>query len=257
MKKSDLVKIIREIVRQEIKKELPTALAHLFANMAGDNRPAVHSMNMVRYIDTPKPQLRGQEVQHEPSQEEVPEIAEELEQTALLREQLRDIFSEGEPVRRATAPQQRPQTQYAPPLKKQFTKNPVLNDILNQTRPFNSQERKAMGVGGSGMSPSVMMAAASSGYAPQAQMTATTGPGQMMESEELRFLSKIPGMPGADAPFVTEAPAPSQMRAPVAMPDSGEISALDLKNHPALPENLRNVLTRDYRSLVRAMDKKK
>ena len=111
----------------------------------------------------------------------------------------------------------------------------------------------AMGVGGSGMSPSVMMAAASSGYAPQSQMVAPTGPGQMMESEELGFLSKIPGMPGADAPFVTAPPSRMAESAPV----SGEVSALDLKNHPALPENIRTVLTRDYRSLVRAMDKKK
>ena len=251
MKKSDLVKVIREIVKQEIKKELPNALAQMFASMAGGNRPAVHSINTVRYI--------GQNVPHTPSAEEMPqevpqELSEELEQTALLREQLRDIFSEGEaPTRRAGAPQRQQPQQYAPPPPKRFTKDPVLNDILNQTRPFNSQERMAMGVGGSGMSPSVMMAAASSGYAPQSQMVAPTGPGQMMESEELGFLSKIPGMPGADAPFVTAPPSRMAESAPV----SGEVSALDLKNHPALPENIRTVLTRDYRSLVRAMDKKK
>jgi len=244
MKKGDLIKIIREIVRQEIKKELPNALAQMFSSIADRNRPDTDITNTECHIDN-----------HSKTSEKSSELSEETERAALLREQLRDMFNdEGGSIKNVARPQIPPQ--YAPMPKKQFTKDPILNDVLNQTRPFNQNERMAMGVGG--MSPSVMMAADNSGYTSQTNnQIPMTGTGQLMDEKELGFLSKIPGMPGSDAPFVTEPLTQHKMQSSISIPDSGEVSALDLKNNPALPKNIRNILTRDYRSLVRAMDKKK
>ena len=112
------------------------------------------------------------------------------------------------------------------------------------------------------MSPAVAMAAASAGYAPVQQPSSApaTGVGELMDESELGFLNKIPGMPGADAPVISHIPTSGgQMiqegHAP--LEGLGEVSALDIKNHPALPDSIKGILNRDYRSLVKAMDKKK
>lgn len=237
MKKDDLVKVIRAIVKQEIKKELPTALAQVFSQMMGQSQqPQIHSINMVRNLKPSHPPV---------PQPELPEV----DETANLKAQLQEMFAGGVSIQRA-------QPQAAPPMRT-FTKDPVLNEVLNQTRGFNSSERMANRVGGmgAGMSPAVAMAA--SGYAPSGG--STTGAGEMMEGQELGFLQKIPGMPGADAPVVDHIPTSRGMvqegHAP--LEGLGAVSALDLKNHPALPDSIKGILTRDYRSLVRAMDKKK
>ena len=243
MKKEDLVKVIRAIVQQELKKELPKALAQVFQNLMGNQQPMIHSINTVRPVRQPLPRT--------PSAEESPD---EMDETLKLKQQLREMFSDGEPVRRAVTSQP-----VQPKPQKVYTKNPVLNEILNQTRPFNGQERMAMGVGGSGMSPAVMMA--SSGY--QSSAAATTGVGELMDGSELGFLKKVPGMPGADGPVLTELPAhvqtlrEGQEGGPAPLEGMVVDSALDLKNHPALPESIKGILNRDYRSLVRAMNKKK
>lgn len=242
MKKNDLIKVIREIVKQELKKELPNALAQVFAQMMGQAQPQIHSINTVRPVPKSEPP--------------VPQPEEPEDEMASLKSQLQEMFSGGTPVQRnAAAPQ-------APPQPKRFTNNPVLNEVLNQTRPFNGMERRANSVGGMGaaMSPAVAMAAG----AYTAPAAAATGAGEFMDSKELGFLNKIPGMPGADGPVLTELPAHARppLREGVeggAAPLEGMAidSALDLKNHPALPDSIKGILSRDYRSLVRAMDKKK
>ena len=245
MKKSDLIKVIREIVRQEIKKELPNALAQWFAlNVMGQpQQPQIHSINTVRNVPKSEPPV---------PQPEAPE-----DEMASLKSQLQEMFHGGTPVQRVA-----PQPQAAP-QQKRFTANPVLNEILNQTRGFNSNERMANRVGGMGsaMSPAVAMAA--SGYGGSAGPS-VTGAGQMMDGQDLGFLRNVPGMPGSDGPVLTELPAHAQsslregMEGGAAPLESlGAVSALDLKNHPALPDSIKGILNRDYRSLVRAMDKKK
>jgi hypothetical protein len=237
MKKDDLVKIIRAIVKQEIKKELPNALAQVFTQMMGQTQPQMHGLNVVRNVPKSEPPF---------PQPETPE-----DEIDSLKGQLQEMLSHGLPVR-AAAPQ-------SVPASKKFTNNPLLNEVLNQTRPFNGSERMANRVGGGGaMSQGVMMAA--HGYdAPQAS---TTGVGQLMDNDELSFLNNIPGMPGADVATVSQLPVANgrgfvgEGQAPLAaLPET--ISALDIRNHPALPSSIKSVLTRDYRSLVRAMDKKK
>lgn len=244
MKKNDLIRVIREIVRIELKKELPNALAQVFAQMMGQaQRPEIHSINMVRPVPKSEPP--------------VPQPEDPVDEMTSLKSQLQEMFSGGAPVQR-TVPQQQ-----AVPQQKKFTSNPVLNEILNQTRPFNGSERMANRVGGAvaaAMSPGVAMAAGA--YA--APSAAATGAGQMMESSELSFLNKIPGMPGADSPVLAELPTgraamlrEGQEGGPAPLESLGTLSALDLKNHPALPDSIKGILTRDYRSLVRAMDKGK
>lgn len=227
MKKDDFVKIIRAIVKQEIKKELPNALTQVFQSL------------MV------KSPVKTQE-KPEPNKQKEPENSEDnSDLNRNLKSQLKEILEHGEPVERI----QKPVPQ------KKYTDNPVINEILNQTSPFNSDARMAMranGGGGVAMSPAVAIAAR--GYS--TTQNATTGVGEMMDGEDLSFLKKIPGMPGADAPFVSELPTNKQpaFESPIV---GGQPSALDLKNHPALPDSIKGILNRDYRSLVRAMEKKK
>lgn len=243
MKKDDLVKVIRAIVKQELKKELPIALAQVFQNLMGQQPP------MASAFGKPKNYI-GQALPKPPSAKEMPdEQPDEFEQAALLKEQLREMFNGDTPVARVQA--------QPAPQPKRFTNNPLLNEVLNQTRPFNSDERMAMrvggGVGGTGVAPAVAMAAAS--FGPIAGPTSMPGVGQMMDSEELGFLNKIPGMPGSDQPMLANLPPGVQPA--MEAPSMGQPSALDFKHSDALPETLRNALSRDYRSLVQAMDKGK
>lgn len=237
MKKNDLIRVIREIVRQEIKKELPSALSQVFSNLMGKVQPPVPPKpNTIRPTEQP-PETQSTE--------------EEIDETAMLKAQLQEMFNGNASVKRVA--------QQVPAIK--FTSNPVLNEILNKTRPFNSSERMAMRAGGGlAMSPGVAMAAARLDASPG---PATTGVGEMMSSEELGFLNKIPTMPGSDVPVVSEIPTgrvqlrEGQEGGPAPLEALGEISALDVKNHPALSDSIKGILNRDYRSLVRAMNKKK
>ena len=246
MKKSDLIKLIREIVRQEIKKELPNALAQWFAlNVMGQSQ-----QSRVQSIDTTKNLSKNEQPVSQP---QIP--ADEVDKMASLKSQLQEMFNGGAPIQKATSQQTSPQ-------QKRFTSNPVLNEILNQTKPFNNSERMANRVGGGGaavMSPGVAMAAAQ--FTPAAS---TTGVGEMMSESDLEFMKNVPSMPGANDPVLTELPActapvlqEGQEGGPAPMEGMAIDSALDLKNHPALPDSIKNILSRDYRSLVRAMDKKK
>jgi len=205
MKKNDLIKVIREIVKQELKKELPNALAQVFSNLMGDQRPAVHSINTVRYINPPVNAV-GKQYPHTPSQVEIPdEVPTEIDEMSSLKSQLTEMFNNGTPVKRNAQPQA------SVPPAKQFTSNPVLNEVLNQTRPFNSSERMAMRAGGGAglaMSPAVAIAAA--GFQGSSPAQAVTGVGEMMPEEEVGFMRNIPTMPGANSPVLTELPVHAQ-----------------------------------------------
>ena len=236
MKKNDLVKVIREIVKQELKRELPNALAQCFSQLMGQpQQPEIHSINTVRRLPKSIPPVS------------VPE--DPVDEMTSLKSQLQEMFNGG-----GTAPVRRTAQQSTQQPVRQFTKDPILNEVLNQTRPFNGSERMANRVGG--MGGGVAMAAGN--YA--APAAAETGVGQLMDTSELSFLRNIPGMPGADTPFISEIPTgqvrDGQEGGGAPLESLGQVSALDLKNHPALPDSIKGILNRDYRSLVRAMDKK-
>lgn len=238
MKKDDLIKIIRAIVKQELKKELPTALTQVFTQMMGQAQSPSRPISTVKNTSKTEPSNF--------------QSTEQVDEVVNFKSQLREILNGEEGFIKKESPK--------PIQSKKFTNNSVLNEILNQTRPFNSNERMANRVGGGGvMSPGVMVAAA--GYE---SSVPTTGVGEMVPSEDLNFLKNVPVMPGADAPVINHIPISRSQpliegqeggSAPLEM--LGNVSALDLKNHPALPDNIKGILTRDYRSLVRAMDKKK
>ena len=63
---------------------------------------------------------------------------------------LTQVVEEVDPFEQANQVLQQERTQVQE--QRQFTKNPVLNDILNQTKPFSSAQRSGGQVGGSGAS---------------------------------------------------------------------------------------------------------
>lgn len=249
MKKTDLIKVIREIVRQELKKELPNALAQTFTKLMGQAQNHKININNNPNLNTIIS-----------AEEDIPvQSSNEMDEMESLKSQLSEMLNKGHaPTKRNQMPQQKQQFVQS----KQYTNNPVLNEVLNATRPFNSGERMAMRAGGGAMgmvSPGVAMAA--SRYS---SSDTSMGVGQMMEDSELNFMNNVPGMPGVNnGPMLTNLPTHAQ---PIHEGQEGGTaplngmaidSALDLKNHPSLPDNIKNILNRDYRSLVRAMDKKK
>jgi hypothetical protein len=213
----------------------------------GNAKPQIHGINVVRDVPASEPPFQ---------QPEKPKS--DLDEWKI---QLREMIDGNASVPQTAQP--RPQAQ--PPAKPLIqTKNPLLAEALNHTRPFNSQERFAMRAGGGGgmsmMSPAVAMAGAQFGGGSLPE----TGAGPLMEDSELSFLRNVPGMPGASGPVLSELPVghassirEGQEGGPAPMESLGEVSALDIKNHPDLPDSLKGILNRDYRSLVKAMDKKK
>lgn len=214
MKKSELTQltqIIEILVAKEVRKQLPGIIAETFQNMMG--------RSVVTEERQPTPQ---------PVHEEM-----EAEETT-LKQSLRELFA-GTPVMKTP--------QAGPRQPRQFTKDPVLNSILNQTRPFNGQEKMAMGGG-----PAVMMAMAQMPSGPSAM----TGVGEMMSEDEMpSFARNMPSMPGVN-PGVPLAELPTS-RAPVLqegqesthvpMESLGEVSALDVARAGVVPGAVGAALT--------------
>lgn len=204
MKKDDFIKVIRAIVKQEIKKELPIALAQVFQNLMTGNQIVSKTSSIPTSSPVSKEDIKDD-----------PEDAPEDDMTSLkgkLKEMLNNGSMQKQPQQ--TTPQTKKfshnpiineilnETAHSvrsqPPIKKQplingkkFSNNPILNEVLIQTTPFDDRERMANRVGG--VSPAVMMAAHS--YSPPQEPI--VGVGDMMSEEELGFLNKIPSMPGA------------------------------------------------------------
>lgn len=198
MKKEQLLTLVRQIVREEIQRELPNALAKVFKKlMVGKSNSE----------ENPSPKS----VQKEPEDN-------------FSTKSLKEMFESEEPLEE--------QIQQRPVIKK-FTSNPVLNEVLNQTTPFSGRDRFAMSANGGGMAAAMM---ASSQMGIDTSEYNETGIGQMMDESE------------------TSVPSAMPIRAET-LPEN--ISALDVKNHPGVPKSISKILNRDYRSLVKAMDKKK
>lgn len=205
MKKSELTHIIRAIVAEEVRKQLPQALSEVFSNMMG-TRGVVTERQAA-----PAPQVEPEE---EPSS---------------FKQSLSEMLNTGEP------PQQ-PAARPAPPAKRHYTKNATLNEILNQTSPFSGIARQQMG----GMSSAVAMAAAMSSIP-----TSTPNMGEIVD-EDSPSLRRMPTMQGANSPSVSAIPE--------VMVDQ-TVSALDVKH--IAPPAVKDALSRNYSSLMKAIDKKK
>lgn len=107
MKKSELTQltqIIEHLVSKEIRKQLPTVIAEVFQNMMANKTVVSENKEL------------------DPS---VKENIQEEEEHSDLKTSLRELFSGVTPVAKPQAA--------TPKQTRQYTKNPVLNQILNET----------------------------------------------------------------------------------------------------------------------------
>jgi hypothetical protein len=232
MKKSELsqiTQVIEIIVAKEVRKQLPAIIAETFQNMMGKS-----------VVTETRKQIVGK-----------PKIEEEIEEQDVdvqndqinLKTSLRELFA-GTPVM-----QPPPQTRQP----KQFTKDPVLNQILNETIP---DLRSREGLTG--------MAAFQGGYNPAAFAAAPMMP--MEDTPGPSFMKNVPSM-GGNVPQMHSPSIPigrpppliegqESTHAPLsALPDG--ISALDVVNHVAIAPTVTNALTRNYSQMLKLIDKKK
>jgi hypothetical protein len=193
MKKNELTHIIKEIVAEEIRRELPNAIAEVFQNFLGQKSVVNERVSP----PAPKP---------DPEDEEIS-----------LRSSLKEMFA-------GTRVMTPPQATAGP---KNFTKNPVLNEILNQTRPFSPQERTGMGGG-----MAALMAANQTG------MSVPMGTPMAMPSMA----------PVSQAQLLNDSHIPLSD-----LPQN--VSVMDVAQHA--PPVVAQALTRNYSQMMKLIDKKK
>lgn len=199
MKKSELTQltqIIEHLVAREVRKQLPTVISEMFQNMSG-NKPVI--------TEKKEPEER------EPIREEI----EKDDFKASLKELFAGVTPTGihvpEPNLDNPAPRQT----------RQYTKNPVLNQILNETTGDLRQREGMVGA-----------AAFQGGYSPMPTMA----PPVMVE--------------GQDGVRVGEGAAPLST-----LPQG--VSALDVARQVPLAAPVAQALTKNYSQLMKAIDKKK
>jgi hypothetical protein len=233
MKKSELTQItqiIELIVAREVRKQLPTIIAETFQNMMGksvvteNRRPAFVS---------------PQEIEPEPEREQ---LQEEVQNDQVdFKASLRELFAGTNVIP--------PQQQTRQP--RQFTKDPILNKILNETTP---DLRAREGLAG--------MAAFQGGYNPAAM--ASAAPMMPMEDgPEPAFMRNVPTMGGSrQMPQIPIGRPPvlaegqTSNHAPLSALPEG-VSALDVAKHGAAPAAVAGALTRNYSQMLKLIDKKK
>lgn len=240
MKKSELSQItqlIELIVAKEVRKQLPTIIAETFQNMMGN--PVVS--------ESQKPIAHP--LQKQSIEENIESEDDNQDEQVNLKASLRELFAG------TSVMQSQPQTRQP----RQFTKNPIFNQILNETVP---DLRAREGLAG--------IAAFQGGYNPAAvSMTAPMMP--MEEGPEPAFMRNVPsmGMP-RHAPSAAQMHAPSvpvgkppvlvegqeSSHAPLSALPEG-VSALDVARHGAAPATVTNALTRNYSQMLKLIDKKK
>lgn len=228
MKKSEftqLTQIIEHIVAKEIRKQLPTLIAETFQNMMG------------------KQQVVAEHRVAQPVKQRVVEqpVDDELDDQINLKQSLREMFagtSVMEPAKREP---------------KKFSKNPILNEILNNTAPISSRERM-MG-----------MAAPSGGYASAFAPMAT--PAMLDDGSdtgnEPSFMKNVP------MPNIGQNHAPIQPRSQPRLVEGQEsthapmdeipegISVLDVARQVPMDKAVTRALTRDYSQMMKLIDKKR
>jgi hypothetical protein len=160
-----------------------------------------------------------------------------------FRQSLKELFDET-PI--MSKPKQFP---------RKFTKDPILNEVLSQTRPFTPQERM-----GSPSGMAAMMAAAQAGVSlPGSAASIAMEP----MSEEPSFLKGVPdirNMIPSGAPVATSISQPELLNdnhVPLAELPEG-VSVMDMK--PAIAQaapSVAKALTRNYSETMKLIDKKR
>ena len=216
MKKSELTQltqIIEVLVTKEIRKQLPKLIGEVFQNMAGKSMITEH-------IQPVRREYVGKEV-------EAPSTPKDPHE---FRASLKELFAGSPLVTRAELEE----GIVPPPPRKtiQYAKDPVLNQILNETTPDLRQRERSIG-----------LAAFHGGYNPGAPpAAAVVGAGEMMPEAEMPAFAR--GMPNMPAIPQGQPPAPiSENHVPLAAIPEG-VSALDVARAgittPAVTEALTN-----------------
>jgi len=207
MKKSELTQltqIIEHLVAREVRKQLPSIIAETFQNMMG------------------KSVVTERIAEIQPIQEEV-ELQENKigEEPSDFKASLRELFA-GTPVMRTPAPPE----QVRQPRK--YAKDPILNQILNETKSDLRDRERLVGA-----------AAFQGGYSPSLNMV----PG---------FNPDVASIPISTPPPLIEGQVSNH--APMAALPEGT-SVLDLKQHA--PAAVKGALTRNYSQMMKLIDKKR
>ena len=202
MKKSELTQltqIVEHLVRREIKKQLPGLIAEVFQSMAGK-----------AVVNEAQPDVQ-------PIREQIEEPAPEQDE---FKASLKELFAGATPVSRARSPEEVAEER---PFK-QYTKNPVLNQILNETTSDLRSRERMMGA-----------AAFQGGYSPDMPSVVPTD---------------IPtGSPPVLAEGQTSTHAPLE-----ALPEG--LSALDVARQVPLAAPVAQALTKNYSAMMKLIDQK-
>lgn len=224
MKKSELTQltqIIEHLVAKEIRKQLPTIIAETFQNMMG--KPII--TEQIHPVQT---------IKEEKSKD--------------FKTSLKDLFA-GTPVIKS-------EDESGPKPIKQYTKDPKLNQILNETVSDLRDRERLVGA-----------AAFQGGYSPSLALVPGFNPSavsaQPMESgDEPSFSKNMPTMTGLPESIssipITKPPilveGQESTHAPMSMIPEG-VSVLDLKQHA--PAAVAGALTRNYSQMMKLIDKKR
>jgi len=234
MKKSELIQltqIIEQLVRKEIKKQLPGIIAETFQNMMGKPSQSIVEQN------TEKEHI-NEAVEHKSS--------ESLDDFKLS---MRELFAGASPVTK-----QKLETGELPSPKpmRQYTKNPVINQILNETTPDLRARERMVG-----------LAAYQGGYNPGIPSMASVGVGEMMPEAEIpAFARNMPSMPSKLPSIPISQPAVLQegqesTHVPLSAIPEG-ISALDIAKAGVAPPAVTEALTNyDHMRKVLAQSKRR
>lgn len=212
MKKQELkvlTEVIEHIVVREVRKQLPIIIAETFQSMVGK-----------RVVTEQKSAPHALQEQIEPNGATIGD------DPPNFKASLRELFA-GTTVMKTPLPENQPKQL------RQFTKNPILNQILNETTP-DLRQREGM----------VGMAAFQGGYSP-------TTPGITSESSEMT----IPNEP--DPSFVKNMPTlpTNTQRSRPQVFQEGVIAPTSI---PAgVPAAVKGALTRNYSQMMKLIDKKK
>jgi hypothetical protein len=217
MKKSELTQLtqlIEALVAKEVRKQLPVIIAETFQNMMGKK--------VVTEARQP--------VAQDPAQEE------EMDMKTALRE----MFAGATPT-----PASRPAA--AAPQQRKLAKDPILNQILNETAPLRAYER-SRGSMPAFLNPHQMDAMSGMAMPSPVEMNAA------MTEEAPAFTRGMPSLPIGTPPVLREGQESSH--APMqAIPEG--VSALDVARSVPLAKPVAAALTKNYSQMMKMIDNKK
>jgi hypothetical protein len=224
MKKSELTQItqiVEHLVAKEVRKQLPNLISEALQNMMGKT-----------VVTEEKHTNRLVKVQKEVEENTMGDTPSDFKAS------LRELFA-GTPVMKN--PEQVAQTREL----KKYTKDPVLNAILNETTNDLRAKERLVGA-----------AAFQGGYSPGLAIVPEFNPSSAMEAnieDEPSFVRNMPSLlPPMNTPILRE--GKESDHAPMSMIPHGT-SVLDLKH--SAPPVIKQALTKNYSAMMKLIDKKK